>query len=180
MSGVVVWMTGLPASGKSSLARRVAARLRAGGRCVVELDGDELRERVFSGWSYDEDSRARFYEALAQLAAHIARQRVVVLVPATAHRRAWRKRARDLAPCFVEVHVATSAEVCAARDPRGLYRRARAGEVRDFPGVGVPYEAPEAPELVASGGEDADALEALLAKLEEVDPCRHPAGTQIA
>jgi adenylylsulfate kinase len=172
MSGVVVWLTGLPASGKSSLSHRVAARLRGAGACVVEFDGDELRERVFTGCGYDDESRARFYEGLAQLAGLLARQRLTVLVAATAHRRAWRRRARELAPAFVEVLLDVPADVCAARDPRGLYRRARAGEVSGFPGVGATYEEPEWPDVIASGGEDEVAVEAIVARVGAIEPVR--------
>lgn len=169
MSGVVVWVTGLPASGKSSFARRLVAHLRAGGRAVVELDGDEVRERVFIGCGFDEASRGRFYEGLAQLAALLARQRLTVVVPATAHRRAWRRRARELAPAFVEVYLDVPSEVCEARDPRGLYRRARAGELACLPGVGAAYEVPEQPDVVASGGEDIDAVTVAAGRIEALE-----------
>ncbi|MBM4360280.1 MAG: adenylyl-sulfate kinase [Deltaproteobacteria bacterium] len=172
MSGVVVWLTGLPASGKSSLFHRVAARLRSSGACVVELDGDELRERVFTGCGYDDESRARFYEGLAQLAALLARQRMVVLVAATAHRRAWRRRAREVSPSFVEVLLDVPPDVCAARDPRGLYRRAKAGEVVGLPGVGVPYDEPEWPDVIAGGGEDEAAIEAIVVRIRAIEPVR--------
>jgi adenylylsulfate kinase len=78
----------------------------------------------------------------------------VVLVPATAHRRSLRARARELAPRFVEVYVATGLGECERRDPKGLYARARKGEALHLPGVGEPYEAPEAPDVVAEGGMD--------------------------
>lgn len=149
--GAVVWITGLPSSGKSVLARRIRERLLAGGRAPAVLDGDELRALVPS-LLFDDASRTRFYEIVAQLAALLARQGLVVLVPATAHRRALRRRARELAPRFVEIYVTTPLDVCERRDPKGLYARSRAGEVLHLPGVGEPYEAPEAPDVVAEGG----------------------------
>ena len=147
---------------------------------MVELDGDDVRDRVFTGCGYDEESRARFYEGLAQLAALVARQRLTVIVAATAHRRAWRRRARTLAPAFVEVFLDAPIEVCAARDPRGLYRKARAGEVSGLPGLDAPYEEPEFPDVVATGGEDAEALEAIVARLEALEPRQVELGTASA
>lgn len=162
--GVVVWFTGLPSSGKSTLAQRVRARLRDARRAAAVLDGDELRALVPS-LLFDDESRARFYEVVAQLAALLARQGLIVLVPATAHRRSLRARARELAPRFVEVHVTTPLEVCERRDPKGLYAGARRGDVLHLPGVGEPYEAPDAPDVVATGGLDDAAVDEILTKL---------------
>jgi adenylylsulfate kinase len=161
--GVVVWLTGLPASGKSTLAARVRSGLR---RPSVVLDSDDMRT-VFETESYGEDDRERFYRVLAKLAANLARQGLVVLVPATAHRHAYRERARELAPKFVEVWVRTSAEDCARRDTKGLYARARAGEIGALPGIGTSYEPPTDPELVAESGFDDAAVQAIVALVEE-------------
>jgi adenylylsulfate kinase len=160
--GRVIWFTGLPAAGKSTLAGRVAARLRKEGVPCAVLDGDEVREALARAPGAGAAERDAFYEALARLAALLARQGLCVLVAATAPRRAHRERARALAPAFAEVLVATSAEACAARDPKGLWRRARSGELRELPGAGAEYEPPASPELVAEGGEDPVALEALI------------------
>jgi adenylylsulfate kinase len=157
-SGVVVWFTGLPSSGKSTLARRTRAAL--GGGCVL-LDGDEVRAELFPSLGYAAADRDAFYEALARLAALLARQGQVVLVAATAHRRAHRARARELAPRLVEVHVATLADECARRDAKGLYARAP----RDLPGGGLAYEVPEAAEIVARGGEDERAVRDVVAAI---------------
>jgi adenylylsulfate kinase len=147
--GIVVWLTGLPASGKSTLARAVAAQLAP--RAAVILDGDDVRAALHPSPGYDDESRAAFYETLAGVAALIARQGHVVLVPATAHRRAYRARARELAPRFLEVHVATPLAECRRRDPKGLYAHATPG----LPGAGTPFETPEAPDLVVAGSDDA-------------------------
>jgi adenylylsulfate kinase len=155
VTGAVVWFTGLPSSGKSTLARRVAAALGAG--CAV-LDGDEVRAELLPSLGHAAADRERFYELLARLAALLARQGLVVLVAATAHRRAYRERARALAPRLVEVHVATPAAECARRDAKGLYARAREGGAPDLPGAGVEYEPPGSPEVVAAGGEDEAAV----------------------
>jgi adenylylsulfate kinase len=151
---VVAWLTGLPSSGKSTLARRVADRCRAAGLPCAVLDGDDLRAALVPAPGYDGEARERFHETLARLAALLAAQGLVVIVAATAHRRAWRERARRLAPRFVEVHLATPLDACEARDAKGLYARARAGGATALPGAGAAYEVPLLPDVVASGGED--------------------------
>lgn len=166
MSGAVVWMTGRPASGKSTLARRVRQRLFAAGRPCLLLDGDEVRAALVPAPGYAPAERDAFYATLARLAALCARQGLVALVAATAHRRVYRRAARDLAPRFVEVYLDVPAEACRSRDPKGLYARAAAGEAPDLPGAGVSFEVPEAPEVVASGGEDEAAVEAILRRLD--------------
>lgn len=155
MSGAIVWLTGLPSSGKSTLARRVQERLTRAGRATVLLDGDELRE-VLGAHAYDAADRDEFYRALAALAALVANQGIAVLVAATAPKREHRARARALIDrgTFVEVWVKTPLSVCEARDPKGLYARARRGETNELPGVGVAYDPPIAPEVVADGGRD--------------------------
>jgi adenylylsulfate kinase len=160
--GVVVWFTGLPSSGKSSLAERTRARLAAEGSSSVLLDGDAVRGVVVPTPGYLPEARTDFYETLARLAALLAKQGHIVLVPATAHRRAFRDRARELAPRFIEVFVAADVADCADRDTRGLYASARAGLTPEVPGVGVPYEAPLAPDVVAAGGFDDVAAERLV------------------
>ncbi len=157
MSGVVVWLTGLPSSGKSTLARRAAALLRARGREPVVLESDAVRAALAPAPGYDEAGRRAFYGALARLAALLAGQGHVVLVAATASRRAHREEARALAPRFLEVWLDVPAEECARRDPKGLWERARRGEAPHLPGAGAPYEPPLRPDLVARGGEDVEA-----------------------
>lgn len=168
--GAIVWFTGLPSSGKTTLARRVQARL-ARRRPTVLLDSDELRD-VLDAHSYAAGERDRFYRSLAALAALMARQGLVVLVSATAPHREDRDRARaavtsgPAAARFVEVWVNTPLATCEARDPKGLYARARRGEASQLPGVGVAYEPPAFPEVVADGGHDEAAVTAIERRLE--------------
>ncbi|WP_438014820.1 adenylyl-sulfate kinase [Sorangium sp. So ce315] len=162
MSGGVVWITGLPASGKSTLAARVHGALLGEGRASCLLDGDQVRDALVPRPGYDPRGRDDFYETLARLAALLARQGLVAVVAATAHRRAYRERARALAPRLVEVYMEVSPEVCRERDPKGLYRSAGAGEIDALPGAGLDYEPPRSPEIAARGGEDDAALGAIL------------------
>lgn len=167
MSGVVVWLTGKPSSGKSTLARALKARLGQGKIVACVLDGDEVRDAFCPRHGYDPKSRDEYYATLANLAALLARQGLVVLVPATAHLKAFRDRARAAAPSFVEVYVeATQAEV-EQRDAKGLYRAVHEGRAGGVPGADVGYEVPEAPDVIAHGGHDGAAVEAIFAAVVE-------------
>lgn len=160
MKGMVVWLTGLPRAGKSTLAQTIRTRLSDRGVAALVLDSDDVRKTISPPPGYDLESRNDFYTTLGRLAALIARQGFIVLVPATAHRRRYREAARELAPSFVEVHVATPLVECVQRDPAGLYASSAHAAL---PGVGIEYEAPRAPEVVASGGTDQSAIDEVLA-----------------
>jgi adenylylsulfate kinase len=166
-TGSVVWITGLPSSGKSLLATRVFERLSLENVPSCVLDGDAVRAAMHPTPGYDESGRVSFYTTLAQLAALLARQGLVVLVPATANRRAFRDAARTAAPHFVEVFVDVPLDVCRARDAKGLYEKAQAGDVSDMPGADAQYETPLAPDVVAVGGEDAAACERVVAAVKK-------------
>lgn len=158
MTSGVVWFTGLPASGKTTLAHRVAELL--GSPPPIVLDSDEVRGAI-GATGYAEADRDGFYRSLARLAALLAAQGFVVLVAATAPRRQHRAYARSLVPDFLEVWVKTDLAECEARDPKSLYAAARAGVAPSLPGLGAMYEAPDAAELTASGGFDALAAAAI-------------------
>lgn len=162
MNGAVLWFTGLPSAGKSTLAERAWRRFVEAERPSILLDGDEVRAAMRPPPGYDEAARANFYETLANLAALLARQGFVVFVPATAHLRVFREKARAVAPRFFEVYVGAPPERCAERDTKGLYAAAREGKVSGLPGFDVPYEPPEAPDVIALGGHDEAALQRIL------------------
>jgi adenylylsulfate kinase len=164
-----VWLTGLPSSGKSTLARAVRDRLLRQGTWPCILDGDVLRAIIAPTLGYSEEERGQFYAALARLAAELAQQGLVVLVPATAHLKEYRQMARQLAPRFVEVWVTTPLPECQRRDPKGLYATATAAG--HLPGFNAHYEEPDHAELLANGGEDVVALERIL-DLIAVSPMR--------
>jgi adenylylsulfate kinase len=157
VTGAVVWITGLPGAGKSSLAEAAAAALRDRGAAVCTLDSDRVRDALSPAPAYSDEGRAHFYRTLAGLAALIASQGIVAIVAATAHRAIYRERARTRASRFIEVYVDTPVEECARRDPKGLYAQARAGEITGLPGIDAPFEPPARPHLVAHGGHDGDA-----------------------
>ncbi len=153
----VVWMTGLPSAGKSTLATRLQ-QLLAG---AIVLDGDEVRQAI-DMHGYDPVARDSFYRVLARLAALVARQRVIAIVAATSPSRTHRAFAREVAPRFIEVFVDTPLAECARRDTKGLYAAARTGGVANLPGDGAAYECPTSPDVIAHGGEDAGAIAAIL------------------
>jgi adenylylsulfate kinase len=170
--GIVVWFTGLPASGKSTLAGRTRTLLKARGIAPVLLDSDAVRPLLAPRFGYDPEDRDAFYFRLAELAALLARQELVVLVAATAPLRSHREAARAQAPAFAEVHLDVSQEECARRDPKRLYAAARAGDAPHLPGSGAPYELPERPAIRARGGDDQEAVEAIVWLVE----ARHQEG----
>ncbi|HEX9204647.1 MAG TPA: adenylyl-sulfate kinase [Candidatus Deferrimicrobiaceae bacterium] len=154
LQAFAVWLTGLPASGKSTLARALSALLAARGVRVVVLESDDVRRLFTPKPRYDAPERDRFYGALADLARLLAADGVPVLVAATANLRAYRDRARAGIPRFLEVFVDCPLPVCRARDPKGIYRRADAGSAPNVPGVSAAYEPPLRPEVVVDGARD--------------------------
>lgn len=167
--GAVVWLTGLPSSGKSTLARGIRARLTELGVASCILDGDEVRRALMPPPSYDATGRDHFYATLANLAALLASQELVVLVAATAHRREYRERARAKVQRFYEVWVDVSLEECRRRDTKGLYEGFASGRARDVPGEDAPYEPPPKPDVVATGGADENARAAVVRLLTQGD-----------
>jgi adenylylsulfate kinase len=143
-----VWLTGLPGSGKSAIARELVRLLHERKVDVSVLESDVMRTQLTPFPRYDEPDRDFFYSSLAEIGVLLVEKQRPVIFDATANRRAYRDAARKRIARFAEVFVDTPLEVCAARDPKGLYRRART-----LPGVQAPYEAPLAPELVVRGAE---------------------------
>jgi len=164
-TGIVIWVTGLPSAGKSTLAEAVVTELRARGDCACLLDGDSVRASLVPAPGYSPEERANFYESLARLAALVAEQGLAVVVAATAHRRAFRERARELAPGFIEVWVDTPLSECEQRDAKGLYAARREGEASGLPGSDETYEPPSQADVVAHGGDDAQAIAAVLGRV---------------
>ena len=168
--GATIWFTGLPASGKSTIAVALEARLLQSGHPAYLLDGDNLRHGLNGNLGFEPGDRKENIRRTAHVARMFADAGVVALVSLVSPYRADRDLARALHADddlpFLEVWVSTTAEECARRDPKGLYARAQRGEIRGLTGVDAPYEVPESPELEI-GGEVAidDAVERVLAAL---------------
>jgi len=145
--GFAVWLTGLPASGKSSITRELAKRLHELRVPVVVLESDGLRNILTPDATYSPEERDRFYRAMALLGEVITRNGVNVIFDATANRLAYRDYARTLIPKFVEIYVRCPLEICMKRDPKGIYERARSGTAATVPGLQSAYEQPIAPEI---------------------------------
>lgn len=149
-SGFTVWLTGLPCSGKSTVARQLARQLLRRGRRVEVLDGDIVRQNLSYGLGFSREDRDRNIRRIAFVANLLARNGVIVVVALVSPYREARDEARRLLGEFFEVHVDCPTSECERRDVKGMYKRARAGELRGFTGVDDPYEAPLEPELTLS------------------------------
>lgn len=150
MGAFAVWITGLPASGKSTLAAALAGALRARGQDVAVLESDEWRRLLTPEPTWSERERDGFYRALARIGRLLTEHGVPVIFDATANRRRHRDQARRDIPRFLEVYVDCPLDVCRDRDPKGIYARA-AGRGGTVPGLQVPYEPPERPDVVLRG-----------------------------
>lgn len=152
--GATVWLTGLSGSGKSTVAEHLERRLLAAGVACYVLDGDRVRHGLNGDLGFGAADRAENIRRIGEVARLFADAGLVAIVPVISPYAADRDRARaahtadDLV--FCEVFVDTPLEVCEARDPKGLYRRARAGELRGFTGIDDPYEPPADPEVVVT------------------------------
>ncbi len=143
----VFWLTGLSGSGKTTLALELCARLRARGLTVSHIDGDVLREQ-FGESGFRRIDRLRNMRRAARLASKAQQNGHTVVVSLISPYRKLRERFRSTLAPFFEIYLSTPLRVCEARDPKGLYRRARAGQVHQLTGVSDPYETPESPHCV--------------------------------
>jgi adenylylsulfate kinase len=155
-NGATLWFTGLPSAGKSTIAHALAEQLRTAGERVQVLDGDEVRPHLSAGLGFSRQDRDVNVTRIGWVARMLASHGVIVLVPVIAPYAEARDAVRDdherVAVPFAEVHVATPLEIAEARDVKGLYARARRGELRGLTGVDDPYEVPTQAELVVDTG----------------------------
>ncbi len=169
LRGATVWFTGLSGSGKSTLADAVAVRLHTEGRAAYVLDGDNIRHGLNADLGFSAADRAENVRRIGEVARLMADAGLVTLVPVISPYRADRDRVRaahDVAGLhFVEVFVDTPLELCEQRDPKGLYAKARAGELVGMTGVDDPYEPPVNPELRVEPGELDELVERVVAVL---------------
>jgi bifunctional enzyme CysN/CysC len=146
-----VWFTGLSGAGKSTVATTLKALLDELEVPAYQLDGDDLREGLNADLTFSEEDRRENIRRVGEIAILFSKLHLISLVtvisPFAAGRHSVRERHEESGVPFVEVHVATSLAVCEARDPKGLYRRARAGEVTKFTGITSPYEVPVHPDV---------------------------------
>ncbi len=156
-----LWFTGLSGAGKSTVAGLLERKLHAAGLHTYLLDGDNVRQGLNRDLGFTDRDRVENVRRVAEVARLMTDAGLVVIVALISPFRSERRMARDLQQEgeFVEIFVDTPFAVCEARDPKGLYARARAGQLPDFTGIDSPYEPPETPEIVLNGAEgDPDAL----------------------
>jgi len=174
LGGATVWFTGLSGSGKSTVAVAVERLLLQRGQAAYLLDGDNLRHGLNGDLGFDDADREENVRRAGEVARLFADAGVVALVPLISPFRAGRERVRlihEMADLpFVEVFIDTPIEQCEQRDPKGLYAKARAGELKGFTGIDAPYEAPDDPDLVVTPADGAplDQAQAVLATLADL------------
>ncbi|MEN9594651.1 MAG: hypothetical protein RLY23_1134 [Actinomycetota bacterium] len=157
VQGFSLWFTGLSGAGKSTIAEAVTSQLRERGHRVEVLDGDEVREHLSRGLTFSKEDRDINVRRIGWIASVLARNGVVAVTAAISPYRATRNEVRSMhgeavppnatKAAFIEIHIATPLEVCEDRDVKGLYAKARSGEIPEFTGVSDPYEAPEKCEI---------------------------------
>ena len=154
----VVWLTGLPASGKSTITAALQSLLRKRSIDPVVLESDVFRRYFTPHSTHSEEDRLLFYRGIVEVAAGFVDHGVPVLIDATGNRRAYRDPARERFPLFAEVSVECPLEICVERDPKGIYRLGRSGAATAVPGLQVEYEPPLHPEIrIQSDQEDPEA-----------------------
>jgi len=166
--GLVAWITGLPGSGKTTVALRAKEALESKGYRVEVLDGDWFRAHIDPEAGYTREERVRHLRRVAWVARLLARNGIIVICSFVSPYREAREEVREIVSeeaVFLEVYARCPLEVCIKRDPKGLYRRALAGEIKNFTGVSDPYEEPERPDLVLDTANDPPEVNA--AKLVE-------------
>ncbi len=172
--GFVIWITGLPASGKSSTAKELVAKLRERGVRPVVLESDVMRRILTPEPTYAPEERDWFYRMLAEIASAVAQSGTSVIIDATANRRLYRNYARARIPKFVEVFIDCPLEICRKRDPKGIYALAASGASGAVPGIQAPYEPPLNPEITldcrALPATGADAVIRLITALSRLPP----------
>lgn len=147
MGGCAIWLTGLSGAGKSTLTGELVKRLETTGRAVTVLDGDEIRTHLSKGLTFSREDRDINVMRVAYVAREVCKHGGLAVAAVISPYRETRARARDMVGPFVEVFVDAPLEVCEARDVKGLYKKARAGEIPSFTGIDDPYESPETPEV---------------------------------
>jgi len=181
--GCCVWFTGLPCSGKTTVADLVAEELKKRGLRYERLDGDIVRQGLTRDLGFSKEDRDKNIERVTFVAKLLSRNGVAVLVSFVSPYIGARDNARKETTNFVEVFVDAPVEECEKRDVKGMYAKARAGEIKDFTGVDDPYEAPPNPEIVLKAAEttEEECCQLVLRKMEElgyIPPVGAPGGEE--
>jgi adenylyl-sulfate kinase len=170
-TGCTLWFTGLSGSGKSTLSQLVAARLRALGSKVEVLDGDITRTLLCQGLGFSREDREENIRRIGFVCELLSRNDVIAIAAAISPYRASRDELRKRIPNFIEIHMSCPVEVLIKRDVKGLYKKALAGEIKQFTGISDPYESPVAPEVTIDSSSETieSSVTKILRRLEELE-----------
>lgn len=176
--GVTVWFTGLSGAGKTTISSEIEKKLKSYGYKVEVLDGDVVRQNLTKGLGFSKEDRDENIRRVGFVAALLTRNQVIVLVSAISPYREIREEVRHRIGNFVEVFVNAPLEVCEERDVKGLYKKARSGEIKNFTGINDPYEPPLNPEVECRTDLETreESVSKVLAKLEELGYLRLKVG----
>jgi len=168
--GFTAWFTGLPCSGKTTVADAVADRLKEKGYRVERLDGDIVRKGLTSDLGFSKEDRNENIKRVTFVAKLLTRNGVAVLATFVSPYRARRAQSREEIGEFIEVFTRTPVDICIERDVKGMYKKALAGEISNFTGVDDPYEEPENPELILDTDKESieESVEKVLGKLVDL------------
>lgn len=173
--GFTIWFTGLPCSGKSTLAELLKPELERRGRTVDILDGDVVRTHLTKGLGFSKEDRDENIRRIGFVCSLVAKHGGIAIAAAISPYRAIRDEVRKIHENFVEIYVDTPLELCIQRDVKGMYKKALAGEMKDFTGVSAPYEPPSKPEITIhtqqeSASDSATRILHTLEKMGLIDP----------
>ncbi len=170
MRGVTIWFTGLPCSGKTTLALKLSEELKKRGIPSENLDGDVTRKYLSKGLGFSKEDRDENIRRVGFVCSLLTRHGALTTAAFVSPYRSIRDENRKLIGSFVEVYVKCSLEKCMERDVKGMYKKAIAGEIQNFTGISDPFEEPERPELVVETDKESEdeSLKKILAKLEEL------------
>jgi len=170
--GVILWFTGLSGSGKSTVANEVAYKLHEKGKLAYILDGDNIRHGLNKNLGFSPEDRRENIRRISEVANLFADAGIIAITAFISPYAKDRDFCRELAGegRFLEIFAKASLETCEKRDPKGMYKKARAGEIKDFTGIDAPYEAPENPEMIVDTDKETvdESAEKVLKKLEEL------------
>ncbi|MEG5062063.1 adenylyl-sulfate kinase [Microcoleus sp. B3-A4] len=168
--GFILWFTGLSGSGKTTITKALEPELKARGCKVEILDGDVVRTNLSKGLGFSQEDRDTNIRRIGFVAHLLSRNGVAVMTAAISPYRSIRDEIRAMEPNFVEVYITAPLEVCEGRDVKGLYAKARAGEIKGFTGIDDPYEEPLNPEIICYTERESveESVKKVLSKLEEL------------
>ncbi|MGB6464500.1 MAG: adenylyl-sulfate kinase [Nitrosotalea sp.] len=170
MKSLAIWITGLPASGKTTIATLLENHLKSKNIPVMILDGDEIRKTLSKDLGFSPEDRKEHNRRVIEIAKLLVKNGIITIIPLISPYRETRELARKEIPNFVEIYTKTSLETCIKRDPKGLYKKAQKGEIQNMTGLQSPYEEPQNPEIILETEKSTpeQCLDTIIKKLEEL------------